>query len=220
MTGSTRSPDLIEDPAVLLRRAVSLAVLDAIVHAEADGSWDPRRYTFETLGPDGPWAASLFDPCGNHLVIVFDEAGTLIKGADHEASMAPARHGGLWPGLFDGMPPALARFREVGFPSDITTFCLWWDAGDPGWRHGIRAFPEERDDPDGSGWLLAEYDGDAETYAEDARDCREVEASASAVQAIFDHAPLTAELVRRVNPAADPEAVLAEIASLPYGDAP
>jgi hypothetical protein len=216
MTPSTRSPGALCEPAVLLRRCVSLAVLDAILAPE----WVDRYYSF-----DGKWGqrdrmASMRDGCGDELFIAFGGEGVFIKGFAHEAPMAPhagGRAGTLWPGMYEGVPSRLHRFLdEPALSRDDVTFCLWWDVAHPCWRVGVREFALGRD-PDGSAEMLAIYDGRPETYVEWASEYYETDVPFDAVAAIYDQARLTDELLDALNPEARLDAVLEESEGWPYG---
>jgi hypothetical protein len=216
MAASARSPVALCQPALLLRRSVSLGLLDAVLSPD----WQYRYYSFDGAWGEGAMMASMRDGCGDDLFIAFVSDGVFLKGFAHEAPMSPfavGRDGQPWPGIYDGLPETLICFRdEPAFSRDNVTFCLWWEAGRPGWRVGVRAFPEGRD-PDGSEELLAVYDGKPETYVAWASDYYERDVPTDAVAAVYQHEPLTAALVRRLNPEASLEALLAESKSWPYG---
>jgi hypothetical protein len=165
--------------------------------------------------------ASMRDGCGDDLFIAFGRAGVFIKGFAHEAPMsrfAVGRDGQLRPGIYDGLPEGLLEFRdEPAFSRDSVTFCLWWEAQRPGWRVGVRHFPEGPD-PDGSEEMLAIYNGRPETYAAWASDYYERDVPLDAVAAVYKHEPLMEDLLLRLNAEANLQAVLEESATWPYGD--
>ncbi len=217
MIASTRSPEALCEPAVLLRRCVSLAVLEAILSPD----WGSRYYSF-----DGAWGhdtlmASMRNGSGDDVFIAFGAGGVFVKGFGHEMPMArhaSGRDGEAWPGIYEGVPESLACFRdEPAFSRDSVTFCLWREAARPGWRVGVRTFAEGPD-PDGSEWLLAIYDGEPETYATFAADYYEADVPLDAVAAMYRQEPLTEELVARLNAEVSLEAVIEESADWPYGE--
>lgn len=214
MKPSSRNPAALCAPPLLLRRAVSLAVLDAIISPE----WESRSYSFDGKWGDNEMMASMRTGSGDDLFIAFGEHGVFVKGFDHEAPMSPyARDRSVWPGIYDGVPDSLLAFRnEPAFSPENVTFCLWWDARDPGWCVGVDSFAAG-DDPDGSKWMLAIYDGKPASYVERASDYYEQEIPLRAVKAIYDHEPLTKKLIATLNPDASLDDVLEEIASWPYG---
>lgn len=217
MVASSRTPEALCDPAELLRRCVSLAVLDAIISPD----WQFRYYSFDGAWDETSMMASMRNGSGDDLFIAFGVGGVFIKGLDHEAPMSPYAVGpnaDAWPGIYDGVPEILYGFRdEPAFSRDNVTFCLWWEQSRPGWRVGVKNFPSAPD-PDGSERLLAIYDGKPERYAAWASQYYETRVPLDAVRAIYRHEPLTTELIQRINGEARLEALLEESATWPYGD--
>jgi hypothetical protein len=216
MVASTRDPETLCHPGELLRRCVSLALVDAIMSPD----WQFRYYSFDGAWGESSMVASMRDGSGDDLFIAFGADGVFIKGYAHEAPMSPCavgRDGKVWPGIYDGVPKILHDFRdEPAFSRDNVTFCLWWEAKHPGWRVGVRTFPTTHD-PDGSEDVLAIYDGKPETYVAWARDYYETQVALDAVAAIYRQEALTEGLVRRLNAEASLNAVLEESANWPYG---
>jgi hypothetical protein len=215
MIVSTRHPENLCEPGTLLRRCVSLAVLDAILSPD----WESRYYSFDGAWGEDTLMASMRSGSGDDIFLAFGPGGVFIKGFAHEAPMAPAsRRGEIWPGIYDGLPASFDEFRnEPAFSTEAVTFCFWWDATAPGWRVGVRELPEG-DDPDGSSALLAIYDGDPKRYVEWASDYYETDVPLDTVRAIYDQKPLTRKLVARLNADADVEDVLRESEDWPYGE--
>lgn len=81
---------------------------------------------------------------------------------------------------------------------------MWRLAGDDHWQHGHIAYPgalwTEVADFDGSGWLFTQLDGRSESYLQYASEYFEHELPAQSVTQVMDHRPLTATLVRALNP--------------------
>ena len=61
-------------------------------------------------------------------------------------------------------------------------------------------FPTEDGDPDGADWLFEQLDGEAETYRSYALDYFEKAVELSAISHIYQHRPLTDEIVAALNP--------------------
>lgn len=185
----------------------SVAVLDAILSPDGYAT-----YTFDSRAEDQELAA-MDNGSGDEYSIVFTPAGAFIRGFDHESPMSPYAGDdyALWPGLVESIPeqfaaqvtePAFCHHGDTG-PFLAATVCLWRLHDDPAWRTGDIEFPpqEQSTDPDGSGWmfdLLAE--GTPEAYCAYATDYFEVSPDPAAVREIFEHRPLTTDLVRRINP--------------------
>jgi hypothetical protein len=214
MTASTRHPELLCHPALLLRRALALAVLDAAMSPE----WQYRYYSFDARWGDGEYMASMRNGSGDALFIAFGAAGAFVKGFAHEAPMAhPSDGNAVWPGMFDGLPSSLESFRlEPAFTPDETTYSMWWPADGDRWQLGVRKFPSGGD-PDGSEEQLAIYDGNPSRYVEFAYDYFEAEVPFSVVKAVYDHAPLTDAMVVALNADADAQQVIADAKEMGYG---
>lgn len=211
---STR--DLSQLPPIDRLKALtqSLALLDAILAPE----WAYRYHAFNAHWGAGAALASMRDGSGDELFALFTPAGVLVKGFAHEAPMSPYRERPprVWPGVLDGVPAALARFLDEPAlsPAD-TTFCIWRTDADAAWQRGAIEFPAGRD-PDGSGALLALLDGDPHTYRAWAEGYYERAVDPSAVRQVYAHRPLTAALVRRLNPAVSLQALAPDIREIAY----
>ena len=204
----------LPDIDTLRRWSISLAVLDAI----ASGDWEYRYFSFDaTWGPSAA-LASMRNGSGDEYSVVFSEAGAFIRGFDHESPLSPwgMDSPAVVPGLVDGVPAALRQFvDEPAFADDgvpSITVCLWREPEDSEWHFGA---PEEESDG-GAGWLFEQLDGKAATYAAFAEINFEVSLDTADVQAVLDHRPLTSELVTRLNPECDVDAVVEEAGSMGY----
>jgi hypothetical protein len=189
------------------RWSQSLAVLDAIVCEDRFY----RYFSFDSQFGPGQAQASMDNGQGDEYSITFGEYGALALGLDHESQLGsvfvqnpPAQ----WPALFTGIPPVLAKvarqcvYTLEGMPQ--VTVALWRLAGDEQWCHGPVEYPPKWEhhygDPDGSGWLFKPLDGRPGTYLEYASEYFERQLPADAVTAIFEHRPITAELIHALNP--------------------
>ncbi|MEU7866358.1 hypothetical protein [Dactylosporangium sp. NPDC049140] len=189
----------------------ALATLDAILCPE----WESRLYSFDSRWSPGEEVASMRDGSGNDWFIAFGRGGAFMRGFDHESAMA----GRLRPGVADAVPAVFTGFVHepaFGFHDGglRATFCLWRETADDRWRAGAVDFPPGAD-PDGSGHLCELLvDRTPEAYRRYAEDYFEVDADLSAIRRVYAHEPLTAGLVRALNPeltVADLEADVAEI---------
>ena len=208
--------------AVVRRWSQSLAVLDAIVCAD----WEYRYFCFdEEFGP-GQALASMRNGSGDEYSITFTSDGAFLRGFDHESPLSPfiQTPPAPWPGLLTGLPAALATTaEEPAFALDgvpVVTVALWRLAGDAQWHHGQIAYPRawenEYADPDGSDWLFAQLDGRAESYLQYAGEYFERQLPAEAVTAVMEHRPLTAALVRALNPERSPHDLAADLNRIGY----
>jgi hypothetical protein len=192
----------------------SLATLDAILMPE----WDNRYYSFNSKWAENEQMASMRNGQGDGWYCGFGLVGVFLKGFDHESEMSPWRTEipKVWPGVLDAVPDAFKSFAtEPAFSMEDTTFCLWRGIQDAQWNAGKISFPAG-DDPDGSAWMLAILDGNPNTYKSWAEDYYACPVSLSAVQQIYEHAPLTAELVQELNATIKLAALLADASEIGY----
>jgi len=210
-TGSLANLPSVAD---LLRQSKALAMLDAIVSPE----WEYRYYSFDSHWGSGEFMASMRNGSGDGYFILFDEHGAAIKGFDHEAAISPwaTDPPSIWPGMYDGVPDDFSSFlNEPAFSMEAVTFCVWRRYSDTAWQRGPVTLPAG-DDPDGSDWLLAIFDGDPETYQAFARDYYEVELPLEAIESVYRLAPLTDEIVLALNSELTAEDVVADALEIGY----
>jgi hypothetical protein len=185
-----------------------MAALDAILCPE----WQYRYYSFNTTWADGEEMGSMRNGSGDDLFAHFSSAGCWLKGFAHESVMSPYAHHPkrVWPGILDAVPVEFAAcLREPAFTAEDVTFCIWRRTGASSWDKGSIAFPPDVDDPDGSEFLLSDLDGRPETYQAYASDYFETEVEIASVAHIYQHRPLTREIVASLNP----ELSLAQLAA-------
>jgi hypothetical protein len=145
--------------------------------------------------------ASMRNGSGDGYFILFNPNGAAMKGFDHESVMSPwsTVDEKLWPGIFDEVPIEFQSFlTEPAFAIQETTFCIWRRYVDSSWQVGNINYPDA-DDPDGSEQLLAILDGHPSTYKAFAEDYYEKLIELEAIEQIYRHAPLTPEIIRRLN---------------------
>ncbi len=195
---STRSLEILPDIAAIRRVSQSVAMLDAILSPD----WEVRYYSFNAAwGPDEQMA-SMRNGSGDEYFILFNSAGAVMKGFDHEAPMTPYRVDPprLWRGLYEGVPAAFESFlREPAFSIEEATFCIWRLANDSVWRRGVTDFADGSD-PDGSQWMLKIFDLVPTTYRSFAEEYYEVDVPIKAVEHIYNHLTLTDDVVAALNP--------------------
>lgn len=188
-------------------------MLDAILSAD----WESRCYSFNSKWADGELMASMRDGSGDQWFAIFTEDGVALHGLAHESPMY--RQGSPWPGIWDSLPSAFASFRvEPAFDTENSTFCIWRLQSDSAWQRGQVDFLDGIDDPDGSAELLSILDGFPETYRAWASAYFECELPVEAVAAIYEHTPLTTELVRALNINASLKVLQSDIAEIGYPD--
>jgi hypothetical protein len=218
---STRNLSLLPGVARLRAAFQSMAMLDTIIMPE----WQFRYYSFVAeWGPDKRMAlGSMRNGSGDDLDAIFGNAGCLIRGFSHEYEMSPYASDPpkVFPGVLEDVPGAFAdclNALHADWWNDIT-FCIWRRHEDPVWQHGRISFPTGSD-PDGSEFMLWAYDGRPETYhawAEEYYQPRRF--NLDAVRQIFEHQPLTNELVESLNPERSLDDLADEIREIGYGSA-
>jgi hypothetical protein len=191
---------------VVRRWSQSLAVLDAIMCAD----WQYRYFSFDAEFAPGQALASMRNGSGDEYSITFSDQGAFLRGFDHESPLSPfiQTPPALWPGILAGLPAALATTAEEPALTlrsvPMVTVALWRLDGDKQWHHGqiayLDAWANEYADPDGSDWLFAQLDGRGESYVQYASEYFKRQLPAETVTAVIEHHPLTAALVRSLNP--------------------
>ena len=189
----------------------SLAMLDAILCPD----WEGRYHSFTAGWADGEEMASMRNGSGDEYSVVFSKAGVYVRGFAHEAPMSPyANDGEPWPGVIDDVPDAFKPYvEEPAFTDEddvpVVTACLWREATDDQWRHGVIDFPAECSDPDGSMGLFGLLiDRSPQAFQRFAEDYYEVPVDLEAVRDVYALRPLNERLVSSLNA----EVTLADLA--------
>jgi hypothetical protein len=193
------SRSLAELPGIdeVKRISQSLATLDAIMMPD----WEYRYFSFDANWGDGEMLASMRNGSGDSYFILFNSHGAIIKGYDHESTMAAytVDSGQVWPGVLDQVPPEFeAVLTDPAFVAEETSFCIWRNYTDSHWQTGKIDYPDD-DDPDGSGHVLFLLDGSPDTYQQWASEYYEKTIPLDAVRQVYEHKPLTQQLVSRLN---------------------
>ncbi|MBB1255127.1 hypothetical protein [Streptomyces alkaliterrae] len=162
---------VLPGPDVLLARCRAYAALDA----ELGGEWPYHR--FQPRDAEGVAVAEWESGGGDEYRVVFDPAGVLLIGFDHESPATPWRvePRAHWPGLLDGVPAALAHhLTDPAFLFDgflDATVCVWREAGAAAWSCGPVLFDGYDDaDADGADWLFETLVGGVDAYVAFAED--------------------------------------------------
>lgn len=197
-------PELLPPPAQLRRITQSLAMLDAILSPE----WEYRYYSFDARWGPGEEMASMRNGEGDDWFLLLDSAGAALKGFAHEST----DDGGLAARIQQQVPAAFSAFlREPAFSMEAASFCYWRRHSDTQW-HKVSSTQAQ----DGADTLLHLLNGDPQTYQRWAESYYEVVVSAEITAAIFRHQPLTEDMIRTLNPDADPALVFAEATDIGY----
>ena len=194
---SSRNLDVLPGIDEVKRISQSIAMLDAIMTDD----WEYRYYSFDANWGEGEMLASMRNGSGDSYYILFNAHGAIIKGYGHESEMAghTIDSGEVWPGVLDGVPEEFeAVLTDPSFVAEETSFCIWRKYSDSEWQTGKIDFPDE-EDPDGSADLLFILDGSPGTYQQWATGYYETTVPLDEVRVVYEHKPLTQQLVSRLN---------------------
>jgi hypothetical protein len=215
MSLSTATPENLPDIETLRRLTKSLAMLDAIICPE----WLYRYYSYNSKWGDNKEMASMRDGCGDDWFLLFDENGAALKGFAHESPFA--KDVSLISRIQKTVPSVFASFlHEPAFTMDRASFCIWRRFTDQKWNVvsplGGYVLPEQ----DGSAELIGIFDGNPESYKNWATDYYEREVPLVAVKAIYEHQPLSEQLVANLNPDISLSDTYADALEIGYPSAP
>lgn len=180
------------------RISQSIATLDAIMTDD----WEYRYFSFDANWGEGEMLATMRDGSGDSYFILFNSFGAIIKGYGHESEMAAytVDSGKVWRGVLDEVPPEFeAVLTDPAFVAEETSFCIWRKYSDSHWQTGKIDFPDAKF-VDGSEDILFMLDGSPKTYQQWANEYYEVSIPLDAVKEVYEHKPLTQQLVSRLNP--------------------
>jgi hypothetical protein len=150
--------------------------------------------------------------CGDFFKILFNKYGVIIQGFDHECEMTPFRKNPpeYFSGLIDNVPEELLNslFNNIlDLEKDILytknfrciTYCIWRKYSDSKWNIGNIDFSQmDNLDPDGSKEQLYIFSENYHNFV----DWINIfyENVIKWIKYIFDHKPLSDELIIEINP--------------------
>lgn len=179
-------------------------MLDAIFCPE----WQYRYYSFNCSWATGAQMASMRDGCGDDWFLLFDSVGAALKGFCHEL----AEDKSFGAKIQAQVPGEFSEFlNEPAFSMQDATFCFWRKTYDSVWGKVEGSLLK-----DGSDELLAPLVAGPDGYVAWAEDYFEVPVSLQAVCAVFEHVPLTDEIIHTLNPDAELAFVYGEALEIGY----
>jgi hypothetical protein len=188
-------PQCFPDPRTLGNRAMSLAMLDAILCPE----FQYRYFSFDAAWGDDEQVASMRNGEGDHWYLHLGEFGAAIKGFVQELPRGDAR--AMARQVQRGVPAEFGAFlHEPAFAMDAVSYCYWRRSGDREWSkvaHPDAGLPHWSD---GSADYLSILLAPASCYYDYATDYFECEVPLASIEHIYAHAPLTAAIVKSLNP--------------------
>lgn len=204
---STKHMQSLPDAKKLKASCKAMAVLDAIFSQE----WIYRYYSFDHNWSENEEFFEMRNGEGGQMLILFRAEGTVINGYSSEANQHHKEK------VTHLLPPVYHEFI-FGEPvnSSGTTFCLWTDANG-NWTTG-----QLSEEDDFSEELLSALDGVPQTYinwasAYYAGSYVDTGIPLDTVTAIFNHEPLTKEMVLSlVNEIEDWEQLKTDLLEISY----
>lgn len=175
--------------ASLLRRLQSMAMLDAIICPD----WQYRYYSFNAQWSPGQMMGSMRNGEGDNWFILFADFGAAIKGLSSAAETDLSHE------LKKQLPKAFDSFlNEPAFTMDKVSYCYWYEAQaeGPSWQKVFDMSSLE----DGSYEALSIVTEPADAYIAFANEYYETSLTPKDIQAIYNHLPLTEELIQSINP--------------------
>ncbi|MFT5645390.1 MAG: hypothetical protein ACI976_000060 [Aureispira sp.] len=191
---SSNNLDLLLNSIQLKSLCQSIATLEAIISP----NWEYRYYSYNKDWAKDEDFCQMRNGSGDEMLILFTKTGTVINGFAHESSFRDKDF------ITKDLPKEFQAFI-FGEPvaSIGTTFCIWNLESDTKWISNKKEL-KDKNLYDGSEELLELFDGKPETFHQWAEDYYELENLPLAlVKQIYDHAPITAEIVHQLNPALD-----------------
>ncbi|HEU4374688.1 MAG TPA: hypothetical protein VFS02_14420 [Telluria sp.] len=188
-------PQCFPDPRTLGNRAMALAMLDAIICPE----FQYRYFSFDAAWGDDEQMGAMRNGDGDHWFLHLSDAGAVIKGFVQDLPHTDARRLALEvqrcvPDAFD------AFLDEPSFEMDVVSYCYWRRSGERAWNKVTHPEARMAHCYDGSEDFLSILLAPADCYYDYATDYFECEPPLASIEHIYAHAPLTAAIVKSLNP--------------------
>ncbi|MFI8452666.1 hypothetical protein [Streptomyces erythrochromogenes] len=213
---------VLPDVPTLRHRCRALAALETVMDLH------DQFFAYAADWSETEEAALMDNGSGDDYAIVFSAAGAYARGFAHESGMSPwaGEDVEVWPGLVDAVPEVFRPYvTEPAFcdddgdgPVPRVTVVFWREAADEAWRTGPVVIPQG---PGGYGdgardlfEVLAA--GTPEAYRDFAEEYHERSVDLDAVRHVFALRPLTGDVVKALNPDADPGVVAGAVAATGY----
>jgi hypothetical protein len=172
---------------------MALAMLDAVICPE----WEYRYYSFNPDWSAGEEMASMRNGQGDDWFLLFGKANAALKGFAHESGIAKTDYAKR---IQSEVPQSFGSFlSEPAFSMESATFCYWRSADDSRWSK-VSVGVDAKSVDDGSAALLALLIDSPVAYKDFALNYYEEDIPVGIIQAVYDLAPLTQQLVAILNP--------------------
>lgn len=213
ITSYTNLPNTKKLKEILL----SQSALDIIMKDEED-AW-LRLSSFYKNYFDGIDIVKIDNGAGDNMYILFSKDAAIIKGFDHNSSLSPYNNDEeIAKGIYDSVPMELMELlKDESIEVNDVTFCVWISQNDYNWKKGNIIVPEDyKENDDGESFLLGYIFDDADSWLDWAEDYYEKEFPVECVKAIYEHKDITREIIEKVNPKRDTDAVIKELKMIGY----
>lgn len=204
-------PQSLPHPRLLAQRAMALALLDAIICPEVQY----RYFSYDPAHADGEHLAAMRNGEGDHWYLHLSAAGAIIKG--HVQALPRAQSRAMALHAQGAVPEDFAALLHgPAFMMDSVSYCYWQGADDACWQRLAHPDGRLRHTYDGSEDYLSVLLAPASCYYEYAADYFECELPLSAIEHLYANAPLSAALVKSLNPQMALADALAAAADIGY----
>jgi hypothetical protein len=208
-------PQFFPDPNTLGKRAMALAMLDAIICPESEY----RYFSFDAAWGIDQQVGSMSNGDGDHWFLYLGAAGAAIKGYVSEPACGQARE--MARQVQRNVPSEFsALLHEPAFMMDSVSYCYWRRAGERSWSQVAHPDAGLEDWSDGSADYLSILMAPASCYYDYASEYFECEPPLSSIEHLYAHAPLTAAIVESLNPRMSLEDAHAAARQIGYPSAP
>jgi hypothetical protein len=188
-------PQSFPDPRTLGNRAMALAMLDAIICPE----FEYRYFNFDAAWGDDEQMGSMHNGEGDHWFLHLGDAGAAIKGFVHELPRGEMR--AMARQVQRSVPAAFSAFlQEPAFKMESVSYCYWRASTERSWNKVDHPDAGLAMWSDGSADYLSILMAPASCYYDYASDYFECEPPLVTIEHIYAHAPLTAGVVKSLNP--------------------
>jgi hypothetical protein len=183
------------DPRTLGNRAMALAMLDALICPE----FQYRYFTFDAAWGDDEQFGAMRNGDGDHWFLHLSDGGAALKGYVQELEHCDTR--ALAREIQRKVPADFNAFlHEPSFAMDAVSYFYWRRSGDAAWTKVEHPEPGLKHCADGSADYLSILLAPADCYYDYATDYFECEPPIASIEHIYSMAPLTAAIVKSLNP--------------------
>jgi hypothetical protein len=188
-------PQSFPDPRTLGNRAMALAMLDAIICPE----FQYRYFSYDASWGDDEQVAVMRNGDGDHWFLHLSDKGAALKGYVQELPRGEARAMAIE--VQRRVPEQFGAFlHEPAFAMDAVSYFYWRRSGDPAWSRVAHPDADLALTSDGSEDYLSILLAPASCYYDYATDYFECEPPLASIEHIYALAPLTAAIVKSLNP--------------------